>query len=228
MIKNILLAGVVTSTIFASTARDINRGGVDITHTDQYDTKANFTIKRDKNPKCKPYRGMDPTEVWGGDHVRADIPKECKKTFLVTVGILSPMKITDGVLTVGELEVIEYMKKAQNDQNLLLVDARTPDWYNQKTIPTAINLPFTHFNKYKKPDEFEELLDTIGVEIDDDGNYNFDDAKTMLLFCNGIWCPQSVWAIEALIEIGYPKEKLLWYRGGMTSWSSVNLSTIKP
>jgi hypothetical protein len=86
-------------------------------------------------------------------------------------------------------------------------------------------MPFKSFNP--KHQDFEIVLDTAGVEYED-GKFDFSNAKTMLLFCNGTWCPQSVWAIENLIKIGYPKEKLLWYRGGMNSWTSLNLTTIVP
>ena len=81
---------------------------------------------------------------------------------------------------------------------------------------------------------FKKVNDAGGVhgrEIEmtyEDGKYNFKNAKTMLLFCNGVWCPQSTWAIENLLKIGYPKEKLMWYRGGMYSWKMLNLTSVIP
>ncbi|MEA1914709.1 MAG: hypothetical protein U9N30_05260 [Campylobacterota bacterium] len=77
-------------------------------------------------------------------------------------------------------------------------------------------------------DPNEEKVSVVLKRIHDEGIYDFSSAKTMVLFCNGIWCPQSSWAIQNLIKIGYPKEKLKWYRGGMYSWTSVNLTTIIP
>ena len=47
---------------------------------------------------------------------------------------------------------------------------------------------------------------------------NLLKAKTLLLFCNGSWCSQSPNAIMSLVNLGYPLEKLLWYRGGMQDW----------
>ncbi|OQX39275.1 MAG: sulfurtransferase, partial [Candidatus Sedimenticola endophacoides] len=58
--------------------------------------------------------------------------------------------------------------------------------------------------------------------------WDFRNAKTLVLFCNGIWCPQSSVNIKTLANMGYPAYKLKWYRGGMQSWLSVGLSTITP
>ncbi|HIL42989.1 MAG TPA: sulfurtransferase, partial [Gammaproteobacteria bacterium] len=51
-------------------------------------------------------------------------------------------------------------------------------------------------------------------------------AKTLYLFCNGLWCGQSPQAIKALLTIGYPASKLKYYRGGMNVWHSLGLSTV--
>ena len=47
------------------------------------------------------------------------------------------------------------------------------------------------------------------------------------MFCNGIWCAQSKRAIKELLSMGYPKEKLLWYRGGLQDWKIVGFTTIR-
>ena len=46
------------------------------------------------------------------------------------------------------------------------------------------------------------------------------------MFCNGAWCGQSTESMKALTAIGYPEEKLKWYRGGMQSWLSLGLTTV--
>jgi len=163
--------------------------------------------------------------VWSGSYAASSVPDACKKTFVTTIGKISPIKIADGIETYGELEVIEFMKKQQTDKSLVLVDARMRPWYLKGTIPGAVNLPFKTFAPTHQ--DFEIVMDTAGVEYEE-GIYNFKNAKTLLLFCNGVWCPQSTWAIENLLKIGYPKEKLLWYRGGMYSWKMLNLTTIVP
>ena len=46
----------------------------------------------------------------------------------------------------------------------------------------------------------------------------FDNAKTVVMFCNGPWCGQSPTNIKGLLKIGYPANKIKWYRGGMQDW----------
>ncbi len=234
MTLNIIRMLVITSLFIGSTSMaevkkkkqpTLKNDGVSITYIDENDEKKSTLIKRLHNPKCKKVNGGDPEMIWGGSYANKTIPDECKKTFLTTMGKISPIKIAPGIETYAELEVIEYMKKAQTNRDLLLVDARMTAWFEKITIPTAINLPFKSFNP--KSQDFEIVMDVAGVEYED-GVYDFSKAKTMLLFCNGAWCPQSTWAIENLVKIGYPKSKLLWYRGGMYSWTALNLTTTKP
>jgi rhodanese-related sulfurtransferase len=61
-----------------------------------------------------------------------------------------------------------------------------------------------------------------------EGLWNFNDAKTLVLFCNGMWCGQSPNNIKNLLRFGYPADKIKWYRGGMQDWEMLGLSTAKP
>jgi len=211
-----------------SFANDYNlkKGGINIEYENEYGAKKDVDIERRPDAICAKVNGGDPENVWGGDYANESIPTPCKKTFLTTMGKLTPMKMADGLETYGELEVIEYIKQNANNSDALLIDARMEAWYKKGTIPTAINIPFKKFDP-KNVIDFEFVLDTIGVEKED-GKYSFEDAKTLLLFCNGSWCPQSSWAMENLMKIGYPKEKLKWYRAGMYGWKIVNLTTVVP
>ena len=229
MVKLTLIASLSIGVAFAADANKkkgsiLKNEGVTINYINENEESKTTVIKRITDPACKKVNGMNPSVIWGGDYAQADVPANCKKTFVTTVGKISPIKMK-GIETYGELEVIDYMKRAQTDKNLLLVDARMADWYAQRTIPTSINIPFKSFNP--KLADFEIVMDAANV-VYDEGVYDFSNAKTLLLYCNGIWCPQSTWAIENLLKIGYPKEKLIWYRGGMYSWTSVNLTTVVP
>lgn len=223
----ILSTAILTTMVFA---KDLNlKGdGIALSYLDEYDAEKTTVIKRNHNPICsdkKKVNGANPDVIWGGDYANVSVPSACKKTFVTTIGKISPIKIAEGIDTYGELEVIEYMKKAQTNKDLLLVDARMANWYAKSTIPSAKNIPFKSFDP--KNADFEIVMDAANVEYED-GVYDYSEAKTMVLFCNGIWCPQSTWAIENLLKIGYPKEKLKWYRGGMYNWTSLNLTTIVP
>lgn len=72
---------------------------------------------------------------------------------------------------------------------------------------------------------FITTTEMVGVKEVSKGKYDFSNAKELVLFCNGAWCPQSTFAIENLIAIGYPEEKISLYRGGMYSWKMLNLTT---
>lgn len=144
---------------------------------------------------------------------------------------VQPANLGRGVETIGELELIGYVKRmAAGDTGVLLVDSRTPDWVAKGTIPGAINVPWTKLNPNKGADPIsigEILTGTFGArEIE--GLWDFSKAKTLVLFCNGTWCGQSPNNIENLMRFGYPADKLKWYRGGMQDWEILGLTTVKP
>ena len=139
---------------------------------------------------------------------------------------IHPMKAAEGVETVGELEIMDFLKKKVSKGSGLLVDARIPEWHHKGTIPGSVNIPFTLFSS-KNP-YLDDLLLVLGAERAGEGDWAFDDAKELVMFCNGPWCDQSPRAIAGLLEIGYPSEKLYYYRGGMQNWSVLGLSTSIP
>ena len=143
---------------------------------------------------------------------------------------IQPGEVAIGVDTIGELEVIQYLKKmSDGDKSILVVDSRTPDWVAKGTIPGAVNIPWDQLNIGRSdPITVQDILeDHFGV-INQDGFYLFDQAKTVVLFCNGPWCGQSPTNIRGLLKIGYPANKIKWSRGGMQDWEMLGLSTVKP
>ena len=73
----------------------------------------------------------------------------------------------------------------------------------------------------------QEILEKqLGARRRDDV-WDFDNARTLVMFCNGPWCGQSSTTIQALLKIGYSAHKILWYRGGMQDWESLGLTTTK-
>ncbi|MEW7977695.1 MAG: rhodanese-like domain-containing protein [Candidatus Sedimenticola endophacoides] len=150
---------------------------------------------------------------------------------------VQPMTIAAGIETVGELEVLGYLKRIGNgDRQVMVVDSRTPDWVARGTIPGSVNIPWNKinvdmagaFDVEAGADTQEGILTNQFGAVLRDGQWDFRNAKTLVLFCNGIWCPQSLVNIKTLANMGYPAYKLKWYRGGMQSWLSVGLSTITP
>lgn len=142
---------------------------------------------------------------------------------------IRPIVLAPGVETIGELELMEYLKKADTDKSIMVIDSRTPDWVARGTIPGAINIPWVKLDAKKGATELDIeaiVVDQFGATNDDE--WDFANAKTLVLFCNGMWCGQSPRNIYSLLALGYPAEKLKWYRGGMQTWSVLGLSTVKP
>jgi rhodanese-related sulfurtransferase len=143
---------------------------------------------------------------------------------------IQPVRLSPGVETIGEVEVIEYVEKmAGGDDSIVLIDSRTPDWVSKGTIPGAVNLPWTRLNPSKGADPItvgEILTGKFGAK-EIEGLWDFSQAKTLILFCNGMWCGQSPNNIKNLLRFGYPAHKIKWYRGGMQDWEILGLSTVK-
>lgn len=142
---------------------------------------------------------------------------------------IKPISLGKGVETVAELEVIDALEKiAAGDKSIMVVDNRTPDWHARGSIPGAVNVPFTKINRSKGADDLSiaESLETFGAKETADG-WDFSNAKTLYLFCNGMWCGQSPLGISGLLGEGYPANKIKWYRGGMQDWEILGLTTTK-
>ena len=143
---------------------------------------------------------------------------------------IQPGELASGVETIGELEIIHYLKMmSDGDKSIMVVDSRTPDWVAKGTIPGAVNIPWDQLNIGKSdPITVQEILEKhFGVK-NQDGFNMFDNAKTVVMFCNGPWCGQSPTNIKGLLKIGYPANKIKWYRGGMQDWEVLGLTTVKP
>ncbi len=160
---------------------------------------------------------------------------------------INPISLDKRVKTVAELEVIKFMETTMYRGEGVIIDARTPSWYQNGTIPGSINIPFTAFEKDENDIELAAIFESLGAVKREQVNtillmvestgllggdktetWDFSDAKELLLWCNGPWCGQSPRAIQALLKAGYPAEKLYYYRGGMQVWRSLGLTTIVP
>lgn len=162
---------------------------------------------------------------------------------------IQPMIVAPGVTTFGELEVIQFITDYVKTNKGFLVDARTPSWNAKGTIPGSINIPFTTFaldrndqkliqtmkkfgvERRKKGEAtgyWVDLKDILGIEKKPNPFWDFSTAKNLLLWCNGMWCGQSPHAIRGLLKLGYPAEKLHYYRDGMQGWKILGLTVSVP
>ena len=143
---------------------------------------------------------------------------------------IQPISLAPGVETIGEVEMLGYLDAmSKGDDSIMVIDSRTPDWAERGMIPGAVNLPWTKLNTGKGADPIsisEIFTDMFGAE-EFDGLWKFGSAKTLVLYCNGMWCGQSPTNIKDLLALGYPAHKIKWYRGGMQNWEILGLNTAK-
>jgi rhodanese-related sulfurtransferase len=160
---------------------------------------------------------------------------------------IQPEHIDPRVATIGELEVFDFMANELRDHKGMLIDARTSEWFQRGTIPGSVSYPFTVFSDpnalemeqalemfgaLKRADvgTFSRKLEEMGLmdgEMKTD-KWDFTQAKKLVLWCNGPACGQSPRAIRGLIKVGYPPEKIFYYRGGMQMWQLWGLTTVIP
>ncbi len=161
---------------------------------------------------------------------------------------IQPIKPEADVEVIGEVELFDFMESALRDDTGVLIDARTPSWYSKGTIPGAVNYPFTLLSSDPGTPEMDEVLEGFGAEERgdigfftsltdrvglDDAEYktedwDFTNAKDLVLWCNGPACGQSPRAIRGLRAAGYPGDKIMYYRGGMQMWLLWGLTTVSP
>jgi rhodanese-related sulfurtransferase len=142
---------------------------------------------------------------------------------------IRPMKLAPGVETIGELEMIDYLVAAgKPGSNILVIDSRTPDWVEKGTIPGSVNIPWTLLKEdTSDPLTIAGILEERFGARDEDGLWDYSEVKTVVLYCNGMWCGQSPRNIMTMLKYGYPADKIKWYRGGMQNWTALGLTTVK-
>ena len=227
--KKILIFFTLSISLFAVDLIKLPLLGVEVTHNYSNGKKEQIIIQREVEEVCLniPIN----IENFQSDNLASkDVNEKCKKTFITTKGVIQPLKLKAGITTFAELEVLDfiYNNSSKNPSKYILVDSRSSDWFNTGTIPSAVNIPYDEliFDEDFE-DEYKKAFKNLGVKIIGKNKYDFINAKTVVFFCNGSWCAQSPRAIKTLIKIGYPKNKIIWYRGGIASWAGVSLTLTK-
>ena len=144
---------------------------------------------------------------------------------------IQPMVLAPGVETIGELEMLDYLKKAGGkDAGVMVIDSRDGDWpLRSGVIPGALVLPWQELHPgHTDPEKIAETMMFRFGATRLGSLWNFENAKTLVMYCNGPWCGQSPTNIKQLLSLGYPAHKLKWYRGGMQDWKVLGLTTVAP
>jgi rhodanese-related sulfurtransferase len=117
-----------------------------------------------------------------------------------TWGTVQPIELAPGVRTVGELELIEHLKRG-----LPAIDTRLDHFHRDGTIPGARSIPH------------EQILDRLD---------ELDPSRPTAFFCNGPQCTATPDAIHQLLETGFPAQSIRYYRGGMHDWITLGYPTV--
>lgn len=141
---------------------------------------------------------------------------------------IQPMKIAEGVETIDELQMLEYLKRiSEGDESVLVIDSRGAQWVRRGTIPGSINIHYKKLSlRAAREEDIAKILEQEFGAYRSTDLWKFGGAKTLVLFCNGMWCGQSPSNIKSLLRIGYPPSKIKWYRGGMQDWENLGLTTV--
>lgn len=94
-----------------------------------------------------------------------------------------------------ETDSWDVSEALSNGENIVVVDARSAEAYEQEHIPTAINIPHR----------------TMSLET----TAHLDNSKTYVTYCDGIGCNASTKGALKMAELGFTVKELL---GGLDWW----------
>jgi len=176
-----------------------------------------FAYTTDSGKKVKVERIQDTSNRLTDDYTKTSRP--CPP-FCV-----QPTHVYPGIKSIGELEIIQFMKTEVSKNTGVIIDARLKSWFELETIPSAINIPFPIMQNASK-EKAKIIFQILGMKVQSDGTWDFSKAKNLTIFCNGVWCGQSHHLISGLLKYNYPKDKIQYYRAGFQGWKLLGLTTI--
>jgi len=129
---------------------------------------------------------------------------------------IAPMKVADGVSTIDEQQVLAFLVEVVANNQGLLVDARGLGDRSRGFIPGSVSLPAATLDP--QGSYWPNVVMALGA-AEQDGGYGFDQARDLLVYDKGPSSDDAGTLVRHLLEIGYPAEKITYYRGGMQMWS---------
>ncbi len=134
---------------------------------------------------------------------------------------LTPSIIAAGVATVAEPEVIRFLGQSVAAGSGLLIDARKRNARDSGAIAGSTNIPVAVLdrnNPYRT-----DILMALGATRTNDG-LNFDNATPVMIYDGGPADQEAAALVAALVDAGYPADRITYYRGGMLVWVALGLS----
>ncbi len=132
----------------------------------------------------------------------------------LTKGFIQPLVPQPGVTPVTEIDVLH----ALNDPSTMVIDMRDDEEPLGPTIPNSYHIPYT---------ELEDRLDELGCQPRGKSQWDCTNAFKIVAFCHGPMCVQSPAGIARIVHMGFPVNKISYYRGGMMDWEALGLTTVK-
>lgn len=167
-----------------------------------------------KGKAVKAHRIQDTKHKLTGDYARTFRPGTH----------IQPIDLANGVQTVGEVEVLEFMQQKVNKKKGLILDVRDKASYKQESIPSAVNIPVRIKDNAAA---MEKIFTSMGMKKNSEGTWDSGGAIELMVYCDGLWCVKSTEMVEALLAKGYPAEKIYYYRGGFQMWKILGFTTAR-
>jgi rhodanese-related sulfurtransferase len=102
-----------------------------------------------------------------------------------------------------ELDASDLFDALKDGQAIIVIDARTPNFYQTEHIPNAINLPH------------RTMSESTTAELDKQFLY--------VVYCDGVGCNASTKGACNLLELGFEVKELI---GGIAWWKQEGFETI--
>lgn len=94
-----------------------------------------------------------------------------------------------------EIDAWDLSESINNNENIVVIDARSPEAYQTEFIPSAINIPHRIMNQ--------------------ETTIKLDKSKLYVTYCDGIGCNASTKGALKMLELGFNVKELL---GGLDWW----------
>lgn len=136
---------------------------------------------------------------------------------------IQPIKMHKDVQTIGEVELLKFMTDKVNKKKGLLVDLRTKADYKKESIPSAVNIPA---RVKDDPVKVEKILKVLGAKRNADGTLDTSSVLEVAFYDDGLWSAKSSEFIQKFLDLGYPENKIYYYRGGIQMWKILGFTTV--
>ena len=119
--------------------------------------------------------------------------------------------------------LLKFIQTKGNHQKGLILDIRDKKSYKKESIPSAVNIPAKVLSNELK---MQKILKALGAKKTKNGTLNTTEAMYLILYSHGNWCDKAPLFIKKLLKLGYPSDKMLYYRGGFQMWKILGFTTV--